>query len=585
MQEEICQMISQSLARLQDEGLDLAGIIPQVSLQKNRKHGDYTCNTALVAAKKSTLKPDELAQKIVAHFSTQDAFDKIEVVAPGFINFYLKSDESSDIIRQMIQNDKSGTPSTAHTQKQKKILIEYVSANPTGPLHVGHGRGAAYGESLAQMLSAMGHCVEREYYVNDSGRQLDILAVSVCLRYLELGDCLPQEYVYPSNLYQGDYVFDLGADVRNKHGGDFDKLDWTLLSQVLFSSEDEETRTDKLIAYMQQALGHGYEIIYSTGLNTILLSIRKDLEKFGVHYKHWVSEKKIVEAGKIEAMLQRLEQKGAVYEKEGALWFRATDYQDDKDRVIRRKNGQYTYFATDIAYHLDKYERGYDVMINVWGADHHGYVPRVKSAIEALGLDADKLHIVLVQFAHLCRGEEVAMSTRAGEFVTLRELIEEVGCDAARFFYVLQKPNQHMKFDLELAKSTSMENPVYYVQYAHARIHSIFKQLAEKKFSFDEQMVDDIDFNLLDKKEERDLIQYMRGYVYTLEQACKQNNPQLLATYLRELTAQFHSYYSRYTFLVDDHELRNARLALLLAIRLLLAKGLKLIGVSAPQSM
>ena len=584
MREEICQMIRHSLAQLQTQGIHLDGIKPQVSMQKERKHGDYTSNTALIAAKRSTLQPQELAQKIINHLPQRAMFERIEVAGPGFINFYLKATDAFAVVREILQRGEHFYHAL-RTQTPQKVLIEYVSANPTGPLHVGHGRGAAYGESLAHILSEMGHQVEREYYINDQGRQIDILSLSVWLRYLELGGVLPQQFVYPSNLYQGDYIFDIAADVRNQHQQAFEQADIAHIVQLL-SDADAEAATDQLIAYARTTLSDAYNTIYDIALTAMLHSIRSDLEHFGVHYEHWFSERLLVREGKLEAMLQRLMQNNAVYDKEGALWFRSSDYGDDKDRVIRRRNGQYTYFASDIAYHIDKYQRGYDRMINIWGADHHGYVPRLKAAIQASGLDAKRLHIILVQFAHLYRGEEkMPMSTRSGEFVRLRELCEEVGCDAARFLYVTQKPKQHIKFDLELAKATSMDNPVYYVQYAHARIYSVFKQLAEQGLTFDEKTAMDAHYERLDKKEEQDLIQYLRGATLALSQACEQDNPQLLVNYLRELAAKFHSYYSRYKFIVADEDLRNARLALLIAIRLVLARALKLIGVQAPQAM
>lgn len=603
MQEEISKMISHSLTRLESEGIAIKAVTPQVAMQKSRVHGDYTCNIALIAAKQALLKPQELAHKIVANLPQQERFDKVEVAGPGFINFYLKESQANEFIRQVIQSGESNYPQAQPIQSPKKILIEYVSANPTGPLHVGHGRGAAYGESLAQLLSQAGHRVEREYYVNDSGRQVDILALSVWWRYLELGGKLSEEFEYPEKLYQGDYVFDIGAELRNKYGERFDTVDPSQLQQILDSvpaninvanCDDEalnEARVDSLIACMQTSLGEQHcKLIRETSVAAILEDIRRDLGDFGIHYQHWTSEREIVQAGKVEKMLAQLDQCGSVYQRKGALWFRSRDYGDDKDRVVQRKNGQHTYFATDIAYHLDKYERGYDLMINIWGSDHHGYVPRLKAAIKALGLDPNRLVVILFQFAHLYRGEKkIPMSTRLGLFVSLRKLLKEVGHDAARFFYVLQKPNQHMKFDLELAKSKSMDNPVYYVQYAHARIHSVFKQLKEKGGAFDldsnAETVNTVNLDLLDEEEERALVQHLRSYSHTLEQASKQHNPQLLVNYLRELAAKFHYYYSQHVVLVEDEALRNARLALLLATRLLIAHGLKLVGVTALQEM
>jgi arginyl-tRNA synthetase len=451
---------------------------------------------------------------------------------------------------------------------------------------VGHGRGAAYGAVVADLLEAVGFDVHREYYVNDAGRQMDILATSVWLRYLELAG---EELVFPANGYQGDYVWDIAATLHREHGDDY-----RYSAEVLFADippdepagGDKERHIDALIARARELLGDNrYRYVFELALNTILDDIRDDLEKFGVVYDQWFSERSLVESGAVNRAIERLRQGGWLYEKEGALWFKSSEFGDEKDRVVERENGQTTYFASDIAYHMDKLERGFERVIDVWGADHHGYVPRVKAALKALGDDPDKLDVLLVQFAILYRGgEKLQMSTRSGEFVTLRQLRKEVGRDAARFFYVMRRCEQHLDFDLDLAKSQSSDNPVYYVQYAHARVCAVMRQAAEKGIQVAPSQ-GTANLELLTEKHELELMKSLSRYPEVVEAAALTEEPHQLTHYLRDLANDFHTYYNAHQFLVEDAALRDARIKLILAAREVIHNGLGLLGVSAPERM
>jgi arginyl-tRNA synthetase len=466
----------------------------------------------------------------------------------------------------------------------QKVIIEFVSANPTGPLHVGHGRGAAYGDALARLLRAAGYDVHTEYYVNDAGRQMNILAVSVWLRYLEL---CGEELDFPANAYQGDYVWDIAASIHRNKGEELHcRIDDVFVGVPPDEplGGDKEEHIDGLIRRAKDLLGENYDLVFDQGLNEITDNIRRDLAEFGVEFDHWFSERSLHQSGEMEKAIETLEKNGHLYEKEGAKWFRSTDFGDEKDRVVVRDNGQTTYFASDIAYHLDKLDRGYQRLIDIWGADHHGYVARVKAALQALNAEKDRFEVLLVQFAILYRGgEKLAMSTRSGEFVTLRELRNEVGNDAARFFYVMRKCEQHMDFDLDLAKSQSSDNPVYYVQYAHARICSVLAQLSERDMQIPD--ADSADLQLLTEDHEKDIMNQLARYPEVIENAALNHEPHQVAYYLRELANDFHTYYNSYQFLVEDQALRDARLVLIQATRQVLSSGLDLLGVSAPESM
>ena len=572
-------------------GLEATGALPHdhgaainVEHTKSKEHGDFASNIALLLARHARMKPRELAEKITKALPASNMVVRVEIAGPGFINFFLNAAAYHSVVRDILDKRDAFGRSTAGTGRA--VQVEFVSANPTGPLHVGHGRGAAYGASLANLLDAAGFKVHREYYINDAGRQMDILATSVWLRYLEL---CGEKFEFPSNGYKGDYVYDIGATLHRENGDKYRHATAKVFENIPADEPkggDKEAHIDALIERAKLLLGAaGYRQVFDLGLNVILDDIRQDLEEFGVTYDQWFSERALVEDGAAERAIERLRKSGHVYEKEGALWFRSTDYGDEKDRVVVRDNGQKTYFAHDIAYHMDKLERGYHQVIDIWGADHHGYVPRVKAALAAIGDDPEKLHVLLVQFAILYKGgERMQMSTRSGEFVTLRELRHEVGNDAARFFYVLRKCEQHMDFDLDLAKSQSNDNPVYYVQYAHARIHSVFRQLGEKGLTHDPAN-GDRHLDSLMETHELVLIQKLSRYPEVLESAALAYEPHQLAHYLRELAYDFHTYYGAHTFLVDDTALRDARLNLIVATRQVIANGLKLLGVSAPEAM
>jgi len=453
-----------------------------------------------------------------------------------------------------------------------------VSANPTGPLHVGHGRGAAFGASLANVLAAGGYTVTREYYVNDAGRQMDILALSTWLRYLELNGIGIR---FPGNAYQGEYVRDMARLIHKAHAGRYVHEPDLVFEDAPLQENDAEALLDGLIANAKKLLGQDYAYIHNFVLTEQLGDCRNDLMEFGVVFDTWFSEQSLFDSGAVASAVQLLEQGNYLYQQDGAKWFRSTDFGDEKDRVVQRENGQFTYFASDIAYHLNKFQRGFECIINVWGADHHGYIPRVKGALQALALDPAKLEIALVQFAVLYRdGKKAPMSTRAGEFVTLRELRQEVGNDAARFFYVLRKSDQHLDFDLDLAKSQSNDNPVYYVQYAHARVCSVLEQWGE-----DPSALVAADMFPLTNAVELSLLQKLIDYPELVEAAARELSPHLIAFYLRELAGEFHSYYNATRFLVPDIPLRLARLGLVAAIRKVLSNGLKLLGVSVPAKM
>lgn len=552
-------------------------LLERIALERTRDrlHGDFASNIALIAAKQAGRNPRELAQLIIEQFPDIPEVEKLEIAGPGFINFTLVKDVHSQIIGVIeAAGDQYGQSDIG---QQKKVLVEYVSANPTGPLHVGHGRGAAYGDALVRLLKVAGYRADAEYYVNDAGRQMHILALSVYLRYLDLSGVVVS---LPENGYKGDYIWDIAASLHRDNGDQF-----LLDADVLFSglSEDQEQAMDQLIERCQQGLGEaGYRVVFDAGLNALVENIRFDLEQFGVTFDQWFSERALVESSAIDDAIAVLKKNSRLYEKEGAWWFNSSDDGDEKDRVVVRANGQHTYFAADIAYHLQKANRGYDQLINIWGADHHGYVARVKSAFQAMGQDPDALTVLLVQFAVLYRGEEkVSMSTRGGDFVTLRELREEVGKDAARFFYVMRKPEQHMDFDLDLAKSQSSDNPVYYVQYAHARVCSVYRLLAEKGL----EVAAEADLSLLVESHELELMTALSKYPEVVQRAARDFAPHQVAYYLRDLANAFHTYYNAHPFISAEQSVRDARLKLIDAVRQVIANGLTMLGVSAPESM
>jgi len=589
MKAQIQHLISQALDQLVADGTLPADQIPQPIIERARdiSHGDFACNIAMVLAKVARCRPRDLAEKVLASLPSSQHVARVEIAGPGFINFFLAADAYRALVPEILNQGHDFGRSDIGAGKQ--VQVEFVSANPTGPLHVGHGRGAAYGATVADLLEAVGFNVHREYYVNDAGRQMDILATSVWLRYLAL---CGEDFQFPTNGYKGDYVLDIAAILHQEHSDDYHQGEEQVFADLPQDETEEHPEGDKevyidaLIARAKQLLGDvRYRYVFELGLNHILDDIRDDLEGFGVCYENWYSERSLVESGAVNKVVKRLHKSGHMYEKEGALWFRSTDYGDEKDRVVERDNGQTTYFASDIAYHAEKLERGFDRVIDVWGADHHGYVPRVKAALEALGDDPAKMDVLLVQFANLYRdGQKVQMSTRSGSFVTLRELREEVGRDAARFFYVMRKCEQHLDFDLDLAKSQSSDNPVYYVQYAHARVCSVLRQAAEKGVPV-EISPGSTHLDQLTEEHEQGLLRTLSRYVEVVEAAALNEEPHQLVHYLRELAQDFHTYYNAHQFLVEDDALRDARIKLILAAQQVIRNGLNLLGVSAPERM
>jgi arginyl-tRNA synthetase len=586
MKSHLEQLLQTAIVDLQKQNFlpQEISINPQIERTRDKQHGDYASNVALSLAKAAKINPRELAEKIISILPSDENIENISIAGPGFINFTLTQQAFLNVVKQILK-EKENYGSSKLGEGQR-ILIEFVSANPNGPLHVGHGRGAAYGSALADLLENVGYQVEREYYVNDGGRQMDILATSIWLRYLEL---FGEKFAFPCNAYQGDYVTEISRELRDEFGERFRQSATDVFHNIPKDEKeggDKEEHIDALIARAKTFLGNeNYEIIFFAGLNSILSDIKNDLTEFGVKFDRWFSERSLLQNDAVKHAIEKLVEGNHVYEQNGAIWFRSTDFGDDKDRVLLRDNGQPTYFAVDVAYHLNKLERGFTKLINIFGADHHGYVPRLRAAISALGYDAAQLMTLTVQFAVLYRGKErVQMSTRSGSFVTLRELRDEVGKDAARFFYVLRKCEQHMDFDLDLAKSKSNENPVFYVQYAYARIASVFRQLKDRQLDLDEQQ-GLLSLSRLEEPHEKLLLEELTRYPEIVDMAARSYEPHLVAHYLRDLASAFHAYYNAHAFLVEDIELRNARLVLILATKQVLANGLKLLGVSAPEEM
>ena len=550
-----------------------ADVVITLDRPKSAEHGDFATNIALQLAKPLKEKPRQIAERLVAALPGTSGIARTEIAGPGFINIFLDQDFKRAVVRDILRRgDAFGSLDAG---KGMRVQVEFVSANPTGPLHVGHGRGAAYGASLANVLTKAGYSVEREYYVNDAGRQMDILALSTWLRYLEL---CGKATSFPENGYRGEYVRTMAADLRASAGEKYVRDTASLVDRP---EPEIEARLDALIAEAKILLGAAYEAVHKYALETQLDDCREDLTGFGVTFDQWYSERSLYTDDKVGRVLTRLREQGHLELRDGAVWFLSTRFGDEKDRVVQRENGQYTYFASDIAYHAEKFDRGFGRVVDVWGADHHGYIPRVKGALTALGYDPEKLVIALVQFAVLYRnGQKASMSTRSGEFVTLRDLRKDVGNDAARFFYVLRKSDQHLDFDLDLAKSRTNENPVYYIQYAHARVSSMAAQWGGVAGS-----LLDADLTPLESDQEIKLLQRLTEYPESIEHAARELSPHVIAFYLKDLAGDFHSYYNATRILVDDGRVRDARLALAFAVRQVLRDGLALLGVGAPESM
>ncbi|MFK7859989.1 MAG: arginine--tRNA ligase [Granulosicoccus sp.] len=581
---QIEQQLSDALAVLKADGVVPEDVNPTISVTRTRdvSHGDFASNLAMMLAKPARRPPRDIARALIDALPSSSTVKQVVIAGPGFINFFQADDAQSAVVATVLT--KGQNFGLSDVGAGKRVQVEFVSANPTGPLHVGHGRGAAMGATVSNLLDAAGFDVEREYYVNDAGRQMDILATSVWLRYLVL---CGEELDFPSNGYKGDYIVQISQLILDEHGESFrhnsaDVFDGIVADEP--AGGDKERHIDGLIERAQRLLGNvQYRQVFDAALNSILDDIKDDLAEFGVEYNQWFSERSI--APEVQAAVKRLEASGHTYVKEGVTWFKSSEFGDEKDRPIVRANGLTTYFASDIAYIDNKIKRGYDKVLYLFGADHHGYTSRMLAACEALGHPREKLQFVLIQFAILYRdGERVQMSTRSGSFVTIRELRDEVGKDAARYFYVMRKYSQHMDFDLDLAKSQSNDNPVYYVQYAYARICSVMRQLEQRNLAFD-QAAGLAALGRLTETAETDLMTQLATYPELLQRAAIAHEPHQLTGYLRDLANGLHSYYNAHKVLVEDLELRDARVCLLLAVRQVLANGLTIIGVSTPEVM
>lgn len=575
----IAKILRDALAAM-PELADAAGELSiDASIERTRDpgHGDFASNVAMRLAKPARKRPRELAEKIVASIGDSDDVESIEVAGPGFINFRLSPAVLHREIAAIL--DRGPEYGREAPKPAPRILLEFVSANPTGPLHVGHGRHAAFGATLGNLLEAAGYPVFREYYVNDAGRQMDILGVSVWLRWLETQGTVVE---FPEAGYRGGYIRDIAQAIDTNGVAVADAFSIT----ADIPTDDAEAEIGALILRARELLGvDTFYRIRQQALECIRADIEEDLAEFGVTFDSWYSEQSLTTSGRIDAALEVLKERGMLYEKDGATWFRAMDFGDEKDRVVVRENGATTYFASDIAYHFDKRERGFDMLIDILGADHHGYVARVRAGLAAMGYEAGDLEVELVQFVALYRsGERVQMSTRSGKFDTLRQLREEVGDDAARFFYVSRSNEAHLDFDLDVAKSESSDNPVYYIQYAHARIVSVFRQLAERSLVWD-AAAGRADLSLLTEPQEAALIAALTRYPEIIELAAANRAPQHLVHYLRDLANDFHTYYNAHAFIVDDAALRDARLTLISAARIVIGNGLGILGVSAPETM
>lgn len=552
MKELLKQGIKEALDKAIDKGLLPQGEYPDVELEvpPQKKFGDFATNIAMKSARVAHCAPRNIAEAIIGQMQ-YDWLDKAEIAGAGFINFFLKNTVIYDTLKQIL---KAGSAyGKAPLREDDTVQVEYVSANPTGPLHVGHGRGAAYGSALVNLLRTAGYNVQAEYYINDAGNQMDNLAASVNARYL-MHFGVPAEI--PENGYHGHDIIETAEAIIAKDGDAYLKM-----------PEEERLSYFKERAYAEK-----------------LAALRRDLAAFNVQYDNWFSERTLHPAA-IEDVCETLKQRGKAYEKEGALWLKSTEYGDDKDRVIIRDNGVPTYLAADIAYHKNKYERGFKRLINIWGADHHGYVARVKASMTALGYDADQLEVLLLQMVSLFRnGQPVKMSKRTGQAISLNELIEEVGADAARYFFIMRSLDTQLDFDLDLAKSHSNENPVYYIQYAHARIYSIYKQVMENGGTVPEDW-SDVAWDTLQAPQELELIKKMAAFPEEVQIAARERAPHRIAHFAHELASLFHNFYNHCRIIQDDKDLEKARLALVTAVRITIAGCLSILGVSAPEKM
>jgi arginyl-tRNA synthetase len=528
---------------------------PEIILEEPKigAHGDLATNFAMAGASVQKMAPRKIAETIINHLSDPDRLiEKTEIAGPGFINFFIRPSAWLPVLDEINLRDLSFGAS--NLGKGKKVQVEFVSANPTGPLHIGHGRGAVVGDTIASLLSFCGYEVEREYYINDAGRQIQTLGRSVYLRCCQLAG---KDVEFPEDAYQGDYIRDMAKNVLDEKG-----------TQLFEANEDQ-----------------AIEMLSKKAAEEILAGIRNDLNDLGISFNTWYSEQSLYDRGRVDAAINYLKQEKLVYEKDGALWFAATQFGDEKDRVVVRQNGQTTYFASDIAYHMDKFQRGYELVVDVWGADHHGYVPRLSAAISAMGRNKSQFRVILTQLVNLLRkGKPVSMSTRAGQFVTLSDVVSEVGKDAARFIFLTRHHESPLDFDLEVARAKTNDNPVYYVQYVHARISSICKKAAEEK-NIKPPAAVSAPCSLLTEPEEIALMKQMTRYPETIANAAALMEPHRIAYYLMDLAALFHAYYNKHRVLTEEQDLTSARLCLVAAVQKVIKNGLNILGVSAPETM
>jgi len=581
----LCEALRSLVPSVLPEPVDPAQVV--VERTRDPQHGDFASNIAMRLAKPARKNPRELAQAIIAALPANQLIAKTELAGAGFINFRLAGDAwSAELRRVAREGDAYGRSNVGNG---RKVMVEFVSANPTGPMHVGHGRQAAVGATLSNLLEATGHDIYREYYINDAGRQIDILAVSVYLRYLEL---CGEAVTFPSNGYKAGYILPVVKALHALRGDALKRSGAEVMrgappdASPGIPGGDKDKHIDGLIENSRRLLGNAeFDSIVLFARDAMLADIRNDLDEYRVHFDNWFSERELNQRGAVDLAIEKLRASGHMYTRDGAEWFRSTDYGDDEDRVVIRANGEKTYFASDIAYHYDKRQRGHDLLIDVWGADHHGYVTRVRGALQALGSPGDCFEVTLLQLVSLYRGgEKLAMGKREGNFVTLRELRNEVGNDACRFFYLMRSHDQALDFDLELAKSRSNENPVYYVQYAHARVCSVMKELGARGFGYD-AAAGAASLGLLVNAHEQAVITAITKFPETVERAALDRAPHALVHYLRDLANTLHTYYNAEKWIVEDAALRNARLTLVLAVQQVVRNGLGLLGVSAPESM
>ncbi|RZB35019.1 MAG: arginyl-tRNA synthetase [Desulfobacteraceae bacterium Eth-SRB1] len=554
MKQKIKNLIYKAALNAHEKGVLLSSEFPDIEVEVPRieSHGDFSTNIAMVMASVQKMPPAKIAESVIKHMDDPDGIiAKAEIAGPGFINIFVNNLAWHTVLRRIHEEDAGYGASDIG--RGRKIQVEFVSSNPTGPLHVGHGRGAAVGDAVANILLFCGYDVQKEYYINDSGRQIRTLGLSVFLRYREISG---KDIRFPDECYQGDYIRDLAIQIKEHKGTD------------LLEQDEEEA------------------ILYCArfAAKNIIAGIREDLQSFGVKFDNWYSEQSLYDSGKVDNVLNEFRSQNIIYEKDGAHWFKTTDFGDEKDRVVVRNNGQTTYFASDIAYHLDKFERGFERVIDVWGADHHGYIPRIKASIEAAGYSKDRFSVILVQLVNLLRGgEPVAMSTRAGEFVTLKNVIDEVGADAARFIFLTRHHESPLDFDLETAKKKTNDNPVFYVQYVHARISSIIRKGRER--GIEKAAWDDMAMAMLKEPEEINLIKTMTAYPETIKGSAEFMEPHRITFYLMNLASSFHAYYNKHRVLTDDPVLTAGRLYLIIAVKKVIRNGLALLGVSAPEKM